>query len=623
METGNNASAAKQGNGRLAGVGQCLLRILGFFVILEPIWMLLPFAGFLYGSGLQIQNLARHPHTAWLTHFVFPVLTLGMTGPVLVVMGFLVFLVGAGQIYSAKLFRKGMVTGGLYAFVRHPQYTALTLFGLGLLLAWGRAMMFLAFFVMMYLYYFLAKSEERKCIELFGEQYEAYRRRTSCCIPGDRVIGRLLGRLPMPSMPRPLAIASSFVLTMLLAFSLMWLITTLRIRARIVPFMTTTVVLGEPDAGTEPSPALTEGRTAGISFVTSGQILVVRGPWRNAAAPGFAETVLRRSLRSPALGELLAFPEEASREVAIMFCAPYTPPENDDGVGKQFMPQGGKRRGPVPDPDGPDRARIMVMRCELADGATITDALSDKSRRRILKAAMTWVDVSSPETEDIVVKGPNAIGRPGAPLPEAIGEERWDYLIAQIDERESLVDKPPATPSRPVAQPSPSTELILVQAPILRTRIEPGALHQHVDTGGKNLFAMDIRDRLAASPSFRERLKRCGVGAEIVPVAFPRPGPNWYREHHVRYKATEEGDWQSYGTKPQVSVFVMLVRIKPGLDYEALFDATRRSERTIQGAFIADVDFAIQPPADSVHEITIVGPRRDLEERWKFFLSGL
>ncbi|MCX7007882.1 MAG: hypothetical protein NTY53_11665, partial [Kiritimatiellaeota bacterium] len=54
-----------------------LLKVLGFFVILEPVWMLLPFAGFLYGSVLQIENLNQHPQTAWLTHFVFPILTGG------------------------------------------------------------------------------------------------------------------------------------------------------------------------------------------------------------------------------------------------------------------------------------------------------------------------------------------------------------------------------------------------------------------------------------------------------------------------------------------------------------------------------------------------------------------
>ena len=127
------ASARRSWLGR---VGEWALKILSLFVILEPIWMLLPFAGFLYGSLLQIQVLNREPYLAWLAHFVFPILTGGWLGPILVVLGLAIFFVGAGQIYWAKLRRSGLVTRGLYRFVRHPQYVALTLFGVGILLTW-------------------------------------------------------------------------------------------------------------------------------------------------------------------------------------------------------------------------------------------------------------------------------------------------------------------------------------------------------------------------------------------------------------------------------------------------------------------------------------------------------
>jgi len=630
MQAQDGTAGAEQASGKLAGAGQFLLRVLGFFVILEPIWMLLPFAGFLYGSGLRIQVLARHSQTAWLTHFVFPVLTLGMTGPILVVLGFLVFLVGAGQIYTAKLLKKGMVKGGLYAFVRHPQYTALTLFGSGLLLAWGRAIMFLAFFLMMFLYYFLAKSEERKCVQLFGEEYEAYRRRTSFCIPGDKFVLRLLARLPLPRLPRALTVAIAFVLTALLALGLMGLITALRTRVRSVPFMTATVQLSGHDATGAPSPPMHEGRTTGVPYVASDRVLVVRGPWRNAAAPGFAETVLRRSLQSEALAGFIEFLDESSREAAVIFCAPYTPAKEGEAVGKRFLPKDSHRRGPMPDPDGPDRARLIVMRCELTGDAAITDIFADKSHRRIIQAAVAWIDLAAREDGDIVLKGPNTMGRPGFPMPEGLGEERWDHLMAQLSEREALLPKPDEVAARPVAAPETHADLILVQAPILRTRIQPAGRFHHAtapdiddDAVRRNRFAMDIRDRLAASPTFRERLRRFGAGGDTVPIAFPRPGPNWYREHRVRYEQDEDGAWRRTGATPQVSVFVMLVRRAPDLAPEALFDEGRRGEREILGAFIAELDFAVDPPGDSVHEIAIIGPRRDLEERWTFFLSGL
>ena len=95
-------SRAEEGRRALRRAGEWLLKLLSLFVILEPIWMLLPFAGFLYGSVLRIEALGRNPATAWLTHFVFPVLTLGWLGPILVLTGFAVFCVGAARFIGPR-----------------------------------------------------------------------------------------------------------------------------------------------------------------------------------------------------------------------------------------------------------------------------------------------------------------------------------------------------------------------------------------------------------------------------------------------------------------------------------------------------------------------------------------
>ena len=632
MGTGTSASLRSQSpspsQSLWARIGQVPLKLLAFFVILEPIWMLLPFAGLLYGSGLRIQVLARHPETAWLTHFVLPVLTLGPTGPIMVVVGFAIFLVGAGQIYWAKFRKSGMVTGGLYRWVRHPQYTALTLFGMGLLLAWGRAIMFLAFFGMMFLYYYLAGSEQRKCEALFGEPYAAYCKRTAFCIPGDRAIARLWAKIPPLPLPAPLRVMVSLALTAAIALGLMWMIIAIRTHTRTVPFMTTTVEFGPPPAWATGGPDLREGRRAGVPFVTADRILVVRGPWRNAAAPGFAETVLRRTLASPALDEFLEFLDDPAGDAAIVFCAPLTPPAGDAKPGQRFMPTDSLRRGPMPDPDGPDRARLLVMRCTLAPGASIIDAIADKSKRTVRSMCVARIDLAADDDDDIVPEDEE----PGTTGPGfSGGEDRWDHVMSQLAQREALLPKPPDTPIRPVPRPSKATELILVQAPILRTRIQPAdwfGRRSSGETSGKpaeNHFARDILNRLAASESFQRRLRAFGAGGHIVPIVFPRPGPNWYRQHNVRYEQAEDGRWVSHGAKPQISTFVMLVRRQPETDQTALFAESQRDRREILGAFIAELDFGLvdEDDADPVHEIVIIGPRRDLEERWDFFLSGL
>ncbi|MDP6637133.1 MAG: isoprenylcysteine carboxylmethyltransferase family protein [Phycisphaerae bacterium] len=564
-------------------IGRGVVKVLTLFVILEPIWMLLPFAGFLYGSVLQIQTLNRNPQTSWLTHFVFPVLTLGWLGPVLVVGGLLVFLIGAGQIYWAKIRRSGIVTGGLYRLVRHPQYIALTMFGLGLLLAWGRAIMFIAFFMMMFLYYYLTKSEERTCIRLFGDDYREYRKRTSFIFPGDRFLRSMRDKLPGVKLPAPARITGAFVLTMVLCFALMWVIQTIKIAYRTVPYLTEVVDLG-PVRDASLNVEMTSGRGGGIPFVQAGRIAVVRGPYRNASASGLAEHVLQRARQSARLDEFLDFLDTPGADVAIVFCGPYDPPRGVDDPGPGMYAGGAPGgRGPGPDPHGADRVRLILMRCTLAPQATIADALDDKSKRTIVGGCVARVDLARPEDQDIVVGQANIAG-PGFP-----GEDRWDYFFKQFSRLPRAAERPPA-----LALPGRygKGRLVLVKAPILRTRIDPG-------------FAAEIRDRLVASATFRSRLRKAGLGGPVVAVAFPRPGPNWYREHH--------------GT-PQLSLFVMMVRLESGANTDDLFHPSRRE---LLSAFIISMDFAIDPPADSVGEATMIGLWRDLEERWRFFLSGL
>jgi len=194
------------------------------------------------------------------------------------------------------------------------------------------------------------------------------------------------------------------------------------------------------------------------------------------------------------------------------------------------------------------------------------------------------VNVGRPAGEDFV-EGDGKTRGPGFP-----GENRWAFFQKQFADRPAaryMLVAAPAVPGRYAA-----ARLVLVQAPILRTRIDPD-------------FARQILGRLAASETFRRRLRRVGAGGPVVPVAFPRPGPNWYRQHH--------------GT-PQISLFVILAKLRPGASLDELFHDSRRD---LLGAFIVPMDFAIAPPADSVGEATTIGLWRDLEERWRFFLSGL
>ncbi len=65
------------------------IKIGTFLVILESVWMLLPFAGFLYGTILPIELLSRSPYTTRLVHFIFPTHTLFPLGLLLILIGLL------------------------------------------------------------------------------------------------------------------------------------------------------------------------------------------------------------------------------------------------------------------------------------------------------------------------------------------------------------------------------------------------------------------------------------------------------------------------------------------------------------------------------------------------------
>lgn len=167
----------------------------GFYVIvvLEFLFMISPFALHFYSAyGPTLNVLHRSPATAWLTGFFLPHFSqtsspvlerLKPVGFFLVGIGLLLFLIGVVQIYGAKLLRRSAVTGGLYRIVRHPQYLALTVLGFGVILIWPRFLVLLSFVAMLFIYWALARWEESRCQEEFGDSYRAYQRRTGMIFP--------------------------------------------------------------------------------------------------------------------------------------------------------------------------------------------------------------------------------------------------------------------------------------------------------------------------------------------------------------------------------------------------------------------------------------------------------
>ncbi len=90
---------------------------------------------------------------------------------------------GWRRIHKARR-EERLVTDGVYARMRHPQYTGLFLivFGEGIV-HWPTIVSVTAFPVIVLAYTLLARKEERQMLEKFGDEYREYQRRVPMFIP--------------------------------------------------------------------------------------------------------------------------------------------------------------------------------------------------------------------------------------------------------------------------------------------------------------------------------------------------------------------------------------------------------------------------------------------------------
>jgi protein-S-isoprenylcysteine O-methyltransferase Ste14 len=132
----------------------------------------LPFADpFAHASGNLWASLFLGPEWSFLfMAFGFLPILLGGT---LVAMGW-------KQIHRVS---GELVTDGIYATIRHPQYAGLFLAILGSLIWWPSVITILMAPVLLWSYDRLAKREERELEAQFGEAYRRYRERVPAFVP--------------------------------------------------------------------------------------------------------------------------------------------------------------------------------------------------------------------------------------------------------------------------------------------------------------------------------------------------------------------------------------------------------------------------------------------------------
>lgn len=94
--------------------------------------------------------------------------------------GGLLVIFGWSKIYTAE---DKLVADGVYKHVRHPQYLGILLATFGMIVFQFSPISLALWPVLVIIYYRLARKEEKKCEDKFGEEYRQYKRMVPMFIP--------------------------------------------------------------------------------------------------------------------------------------------------------------------------------------------------------------------------------------------------------------------------------------------------------------------------------------------------------------------------------------------------------------------------------------------------------
>ena len=99
---------------------------------------------------------------------------------IIILAGIFLLVFGWRRIYRAK---DRLVTAGIYAHTRHPQYLGFLLITGGINFLWPTFSTLLMWPILVFLYIRLAKEEEAKMGAKFGEEYQKYKNTVPMFIP--------------------------------------------------------------------------------------------------------------------------------------------------------------------------------------------------------------------------------------------------------------------------------------------------------------------------------------------------------------------------------------------------------------------------------------------------------
>lgn len=148
----------------------------------------------MYGFPLTIYLLTsvlgvNIPFTHLKAHLWSTLLGLGETGAIvemlagnlISLLGIALVIAGWEKIYKTKT--EDLVTSGVYAYMRHPQYSGIILAAIGTFIHWPTLPTLLMLPILGVAYYNLAKKEEKEMLKKFGKYYLEYQKKVPMFLP--------------------------------------------------------------------------------------------------------------------------------------------------------------------------------------------------------------------------------------------------------------------------------------------------------------------------------------------------------------------------------------------------------------------------------------------------------
>jgi len=135
----------------------------------------------MFGWPLLIFIISPVVNIPLLAHQYFKIIGRWPTtvGSAISILGIALIAVGWAKIHKAH----GIVTTGIYRYMRHPQYTGIFLFTFGWILHYPSLITLILWPILIMAYIWLARHEERQSIEEYGDAYIRYAKGTKRFIP--------------------------------------------------------------------------------------------------------------------------------------------------------------------------------------------------------------------------------------------------------------------------------------------------------------------------------------------------------------------------------------------------------------------------------------------------------